>query len=313
MEMTAANVVSSFASCTDNPGSGGRCVSYPAASYYRLADTSSPYWSPDRFVRFMRKPQPKSPDLYVLLEGTAYAHSNTFGSSISSCPVINFARVNSGYRLPFSLDQGEQDLTQNGWLYGTSEPILTCREGNHDERLSYLCLVLPILPLAAEWNVVPAGARTVPPVDKFTSLFRRNVEETEQLLGITRSQLAQALLVERATVYQWFRGAQPRPKTIERLDNLLAIAKAWQKSNMGSARTAWHLQLRGADRSLGELLASEPLEVGALQSLIESSYSGNEPEAISPSSELEGFPAQNAVEERRRRRKMYPPTYSSEG
>jgi transcriptional regulator with XRE-family HTH domain len=147
--------------------------------------------------------------------------------------------------------------------------------------------------------------------DNTNSLLRRKVEDTETLLGISRSQLAQALLVERATVYQWFRGAQPRQKTAQRLDSLLAIAKAWHDSNIGSARAAWNLHLKGADRSLGELLSSDPLEAHQLHRLIQSTPQGKEPELVSPASELEGFPAQTALEERRRRRRIFPPTYFS--
>src|SRR5688572_20835341 len=44
-------------------------------------------------------------------------------------------------------------------------------------------------------------------------VITKYIEELESSLKLTRSQIAQALGVERATFYQWLRGSQPRPKT----------------------------------------------------------------------------------------------------
>src|SRR6185436_10708794 len=53
-----------------------------------------------------------------------------------------------------------------------------------------------------------------------TPVISTIIENLEASLNFTRSQLAQALGVERATLYQWFRGAEPRSKTGERLETL---------------------------------------------------------------------------------------------
>ena len=59
------------------------------------------------------------------------------------------------------------------------------------------------------------------------------LHEIESSLQLTRSQLAQSLQVERATLYQWFRGALPRQKTITRIEQLSLFGEGMASSWTG--------------------------------------------------------------------------------
>jgi Helix-turn-helix len=306
MEVAASRELESYPSSTA-VGSGGRCLwLWPATS---LDDTWQSYLTSLAPAPCKRKSAwVKAVQAHI--GDTAYAFSPVAGSSSSPCPVISCAPVWSR-RNAFNFSDAQNPYV-SAWLYGTNEPVLLWRQINPLDAAActYFTLVLHVAPDAD--LTVTAPLLITANTEGSNSLFKRTVENVEAQFGITRSQLAQALLVERATLYQWFRGAQPRPKTAERLSALQSVARAWRQANLGPARTMWHLRMRGSDQSLGELLSSEPLQVNALNKLIQDTASQPESEIPSPSSELEGFPSQNALEERRRRRRTYPPTFPSE-
>jgi hypothetical protein len=141
------------------------------------------------------------------------------------------------------------------------------------------------------------------------SLLTRNLSEIESALQLTRSQLSQALLVKRATLYKWFRGAQPRQRTAVRIGQLTQLAREWRAAGLGSARGSWYLRVSGAALSFGEMLTAKSFEVTNLRALIgAAAKQPGDLEMVEPAG-IEGFPAENEAEERRRRRDLFPPTF----
>jgi transcriptional regulator with XRE-family HTH domain len=309
MEIVAeASRESPIVSWFNEPGSGGRCSTVSLGAFNNFADPSSLLGQYAPLVHCLRKQLRVKASLYVLSGCTAFT-SNSSGSNMH--PVVNCAAQIDSASSADSPDDQSFRKNQTAWLYGTCDPLLTWRESNVEAFRAYAALTIPLFDPTRRPRLAKPASITYP-VDESAVLLKSNIEDIERLLGLTRSQLAQALLVERATVYQWFRGSRPRPKTAERVDHLLSIAKAWRAAGMGSARTAWYLKLRGADRPLGELLASEPLETEALSQLIQPAAQKAEPVKSAPVSGLEGFPADSALEQRRRRWNLFPPTFSSE-
>lgn len=138
----------------------------------------------------------------------------------------------------------------------------------------------------------------------------RYVENLEADLQLTKSQLAQALSVERATLYQWFRGAQPRTRTIERLEQLRQFATEWRGAGLGSARAAWHLRISGGEHTLGSLLTREVLDFDLLRAHIRHAQRAPESmELVQPKASY-GFPSPDEKAERKRDREVFPPTFS---
>lgn len=138
------------------------------------------------------------------------------------------------------------------------------------------------------------------------------LSDIEASLHLTRSQLSQALRVERATLYQWFRGVLPRDKTIARIEQLASVAKTWRDAGLGSARGLWGAKVQGTHNTLGELLREDQLDVARLHNLIgaaKESMAGLE--LIEPAG-IMGFPAESAREERRRNRDLFPATFGDE-
>ena len=137
----------------------------------------------------------------------------------------------------------------------------------------------------------------------------RHVEELETRLHLTRSQLAQAIGVERATLYQWFRGVQPRAKTGERLEQLRQFSEEWTRAGLGSARAAWYLRVPESEHTLGALLTQDPLDIVQLGKYIQhAKQTPQSMEIVEPKS-VRGFAAEDKVEERRRRSEFFPPTF----
>ena len=138
----------------------------------------------------------------------------------------------------------------------------------------------------------------------------RHIEDVESQLRLTRSQIAQALGVERATLYQWFRGAQPRPRTGDRLELVRQFADEWSRAGLGSARAAWHLRIPGGASTLGTLLTQEPLPMGDLRSFIRHLQRAPKHMEIGPSKPIYGFPTEDALEQRRREGELLLPSFS---
>lgn len=137
----------------------------------------------------------------------------------------------------------------------------------------------------------------------------RHIEDVELKLGLTRSQIAQALGVERATLYQWFRGAQPRPRTGDRLELVRQFAEEWSRAGLGSARAAWHLRIPGSTSTLGALLMQEPMPRGELGSFIRHMQSAPKRMEIGPPKQIYGFSAEDDLEQRRREGEILPPSF----
>lgn len=143
------------------------------------------------------------------------------------------------------------------------------------------------------------------------SLVTRSIDSVLNRLQLTRSQLAAALGVERATLYQWQKGVQPRAKARQRLVAVEQFAREWTDAQLGSARASWHFRAPGggASRTLGQLLSAEQLDTDALRGIIRAATSG--PLEMAPLQGVSGFPAEDPLEERRRRHDRYPPSYPS--
>lgn len=138
------------------------------------------------------------------------------------------------------------------------------------------------------------------------------LHEIESSLQLTRSQLAQSLQVERATLYQWFRGALPRQKTITRIEQLSLFAKEWRQAGLGSARGYWSVRSGEAASPLGDLLGADQIDFDQLRALIHTASQNAAGLGIVEPAGIEGFAAENAVEERRRNRDLFPPTFADE-
>jgi hypothetical protein len=164
-----------------------------------------------------------------------------------------------------------------------------------------------------EWRTrVQSGADDSPyrTNDQSPSLVTRSLETLESQLQLTKSQLAAALQVERATLYQWFRGVQPRSRARDRIMALEQFAQAWVAAGLGSARASWHMRLPGDPRSgtLGEMLTAQQLNMDDLHQLIRAAAAG--PLETAELGGVEGFPAEDELEQRRRRRDKYAPSYA---
>jgi hypothetical protein len=146
--------------------------------------------------------------------------------------------------------------------------------------------------------------------DQSASLVTRSLENLEGQLQLTKSQLASALQVERATLYQWFRGVQPRSRARDRIVTLEQFAREWVAAGLGSARASWHMRIHGdrKSRTLGEMLTAEKLNMDELHALIRAAAVG--PLELAELSGVEGFPAEDELEQRRRRRDKYAPNYA---
>lgn len=146
--------------------------------------------------------------------------------------------------------------------------------------------------------------------DQSASLVTRSLETLESQLQLTKSQLASALQVERATLYQWLRGVQPRSRARDRIVALEHFAREWVSAGLGSARASWHMRTPGdvMSRTLGEMLSAEHLDMEALRRLIRAATSG--PLELTELRGIDGFPAEDALEQRRRRRDQYAPSYA---
>ncbi len=170
--------------------------------------------------------------------------------------------------------------------------------------------VLALLNGQLERLVTPLPARTALLTILSPPITSQYIEELESSLKFTRSQIAQALGVERATLYQWFRGAQPRPKTGERLETIRQFAEEWKRAGLGSARAAWHFRAPGNDKTLGLLLTAEEIDLQKLRMHIQ--YAQRSPQALQLVSPRVsgGFSAKDSSEERKRTRALFPPTYS---
>lgn len=142
------------------------------------------------------------------------------------------------------------------------------------------------------------------------STVTREVRDIEARLQLTRSQLAQALRVERATVYKWFRGSIPRSaRTLQRIDQLRQFALAWSAAALGSARAAWYFRRPGTP-TLGEMLTDETLDSERLLQLVQQMQQAPaDVELVEPKG-IYGFPAESEAEALRRRNAFFAATYS---
>lgn len=155
---------------------------------------------------------------------------------------------------------------------------------------------------------VVSESDTDTPYRPLVPLYLRAIEGSLQL---TRSQLADALQIERATLYQWLGGArQPRPRNLQRIEALRNIASEWSAANLGPARTAWYMREPVSGHTLSDLLTQEELDMAAIRQLMvrmrdaPQSLEFVEPEGVY------GFEAETPLQKKRRRTKFFAPTYS---
>jgi transcriptional regulator with XRE-family HTH domain len=139
----------------------------------------------------------------------------------------------------------------------------------------------------------------------------QRIKHIESRLQLTRSQLAKALRVERATMYQWFHGSHPRSAgTLTRIEQLNDFALAWHNSGLGSAKPYWYFRTSNGDLTLGEMLMEEHLDNPRLFDFITQMRDvPDSVQMVEPGGSF-GFPAEDAVEEQRRRNEHFPRTYS---
>jgi hypothetical protein len=142
------------------------------------------------------------------------------------------------------------------------------------------------------------------------SVISTIIESLESSLKFTRSQLAQALGVERATLYQWFRGAEPRAKTGERLETMRQFAEEWSAAGLGSARAAWHFRVPGTRETLGALLTADHMDLRKLRLHIHHArQSPSTLELVSPKAVMQPR-RKNTTAAKRRLRDLFAPTLS---
>jgi len=166
-------------------------------------------------------------------------------------------------------------------------------------------------PGSALLNLVSEPLRLPNTTPEQESAVAREIREIEDCLQLTRSQIAQALRVERATVYQWFRGAQPRsPRTLERIAQLRQFATAWADAGLGSARSAWYFRRPGTNLTLGDMLTAEHLDSEQLNAFAQQmKQAPTNTEFVEPEG-IYGFPAESEAESLRRRHSFFTPAYS---
>jgi DNA-binding transcriptional regulator YiaG len=141
------------------------------------------------------------------------------------------------------------------------------------------------------------------------TLYAHHIKEIEDKLQITRSQMAKAFSVERATLYKWLKGSKPRRNSCGRLKELREIANEWHRAGMGPARAAWDFRAPGSKATLGSLLCAETMEREQIREFIQAAMDSPETLQFVGPSIPEAFPAESVVEQKRRESEVLPTTY----
>lgn len=89
--------------------------------------------------------------------------------------------------------------------------------------------------------------------DQLTSIKNR--------LNLNVTQLAQVCLVQRPTIYEWFRGTAPRRKNLARLTTLAGIADKYNFANSPIYKALVEIQDEKIGASIINLLSQNPLDV----------------------------------------------------
>lgn len=94
------------------------------------------------------------------------------------------------------------------------------------------------------------------------------IDRIRDQLGITMTQLAAALLLQRGTLYKWYQGRQPHPGNEARLDAIEAFAEAWAAQKLPPLRRFWAARIAGTAVRVQDVLC-DPLcsETALLASL----------------------------------------------
>jgi transcriptional regulator with XRE-family HTH domain len=161
------------------------------------------------------------------------------------------------------------------------------------------------------------GAQLARGTSQFTSVFAEfegaaenavasSLGVIEQKTGLTRSQIAEALDVERPTLYQWLRGSQPRQPALVRIAALRDIATEWDEAALGSARSAWSMRIPG-EPTLGELLKADRIDAESVRRFMRQLQAAPDAMTFADPAQVYGFPAENEIEEKRRRTSFFPP------
>ena len=91
-------------------------------------------------------------------------------------------------------------------------------------------------------------------LDLVERVFALNVKQLAEICGIST----------RKPVYDWRKGAVPRPATLARINALQRAARNWERSGFGQPGAALHTPIIH-ERSLLDLLRAEPLDFEAIQ------------------------------------------------
>lgn len=105
------------------------------------------------------------------------------------------------------------------------------------------------------------GSKTTVSATEESYSLPKALEEIMRAFDLIPADLAQALKVKsRKTIYNWINGeASPRKSAIERIFELLMIARAWEQSAMASYKESLHTPVLG-EESLLDLISSDKLD-----------------------------------------------------
>ncbi len=90
------------------------------------------------------------------------------------------------------------------------------------------------------------------------------IDRIREQLGITMTQLAAGLQLQRATLYKWYRGRQPHPGNETRVAILESFAEVWSAQKLPPLRKFWDTHIPPLNLEVREVLCDPLRDASAL-------------------------------------------------
>lgn len=135
----------------------------------------------------------------------------------------------------------------------SSMPVVVLREKEPNPVGTWLASTEGML-MEGEWH--PPGT------------YARALDELKDSLGVTLTYIAQCLGMQRSAVYRWYDGRQPHATNRSRLKTLQEFSAVWRAARLPSLRNYWETLVPGEDRTLGQLLSADVLNISSLRDAI---------------------------------------------
>jgi transcriptional regulator with XRE-family HTH domain len=90
------------------------------------------------------------------------------------------------------------------------------------------------------------------------------VDRIREQLGVTMTQLAAALLLQRATLYRWYQGRQPHPGNETRVAAFESLSEAWSAQQLPPLRKFWDARIPALNLKVCDVLCDPLRDANAL-------------------------------------------------